>query len=303
MAVTEMAPDFTAFGADDQQRQAAERLAVVGLERLHGGGVAVVHRGDPAGAVHLEVHQVVGQRAEVAVLVLDPHGDEREIVAVGGDRPRGPAAARSWRAAPRSAPPSPPPACRPCRPTALSVPGSYGTCHIRRYLLVNFPSSLTFGPTGSSTGSPHRFFRPERLAVHEQLHLVAVRVGEDREWPGLPARPSSSAAGRGPSAPWSTRSGRGSSGPSGSRPGRRCRSTNCAPASRGRRRLVARRRTESARRGSRSRSRRTPPGCSGNLSCASNSASGTVGPGGRDRCRSSTICSDRCVWYFSIGRW
>src|ERR1035438_4863174 len=36
--------------AHNQQRHAAEGLALVGLKRFHGGGVSVVHGGDPAGA-------------------------------------------------------------------------------------------------------------------------------------------------------------------------------------------------------------------------------------------------------------
>src|ERR1039457_455248 len=69
------APRLAAFAAHDHQRQAVERLAVVGLEGLHRGSVAVVHAGDFAGAVERESHQIVGRGAEDAALLLSPHGD------------------------------------------------------------------------------------------------------------------------------------------------------------------------------------------------------------------------------------
>src|ERR1019366_6909742 len=72
---------LAAFAAHDEEREAVERLAVVGLEALDGSRVAVVDAGDFGGTVEGEFHQVVGGGAEVAVLILDTYGDEREVVA------------------------------------------------------------------------------------------------------------------------------------------------------------------------------------------------------------------------------
>src|ERR1035438_6036337 len=73
------------FAAYDQERQAVERLAIVRLEGLDSGSVAVVHAGDPGRTLEREFHQVVGEGAEVAVFILHAHGDEREVVAIGGN--------------------------------------------------------------------------------------------------------------------------------------------------------------------------------------------------------------------------
>ena len=52
--------DLAALGPHNYEAQTAERLAVVGLERLGARRVAVVDGGDLAGAFNLELHQVVG---------------------------------------------------------------------------------------------------------------------------------------------------------------------------------------------------------------------------------------------------
>src|ERR1039458_3342771 len=58
----------------------------VGLEGLERGRVAVVDAGDGCGPADMELHEVVGERAEVPVPVLDADRDEGEIRAIGRNR-------------------------------------------------------------------------------------------------------------------------------------------------------------------------------------------------------------------------
>ena len=55
---------------------------LAGLERLEAGGVAVVHGDNLAGAIHLELHEIVRSRDSRSIPICDPHGDEGEILSV-----------------------------------------------------------------------------------------------------------------------------------------------------------------------------------------------------------------------------
>jgi hypothetical protein len=69
----------------DEKRQPVERLPMVRLKRLNGGRIAVVAGFDPAGALHLETHKIIGERSQVSVLVLNPNGYKGEVLPVGVD--------------------------------------------------------------------------------------------------------------------------------------------------------------------------------------------------------------------------
>src|SRR5205823_2876595 len=68
-----------------QQCHSTERFAMIGMEWLGSGGVAVINGGDFSGATYIKVNEILCQRTQIPIFVLDTNSDVRKIVAVGVD--------------------------------------------------------------------------------------------------------------------------------------------------------------------------------------------------------------------------
>ena len=73
------------FTADNDEGHAVERTPPVSLEGIRGGRITVVDGRDFAGTFNPELDLVVSPGAHDALFILNTHGDEGEVIAIGID--------------------------------------------------------------------------------------------------------------------------------------------------------------------------------------------------------------------------